>query len=267
LSSEAIYLKEKMLGGVAVNTDVMQMRMQDDALRKLEKLAAVGQLASSIAHEINNPLESITNLLYLIRQSESMGEVHQCAKLAQEELSRVTEITLQTLRFHRQNSRPAELDLAELLRAVMVLYAGRMLVRDITTETKLIASPFVLAMEGEIRQVVNNLVRNALDALSAGGRLLIRLHPERDRHNGCNGVRLTVADTGEGINPEIKSRLFEPFQTTKELTGTGLGLWVSRGIVQKHGGRIQTRTRRGHGTVFTVWLPVDGAANLTAQAD
>src|SRR6202789_4022106 len=154
-----------MLGGVAMNTDVMQMRMQDDALRKLEKPAAVGQLASSIAHEINNPLESISNLLYLIRQSESMEDVQRYAETAQEELLRVTEITLQTLRFHRQNSRPAELDLAELLRALMSLYAGRMLVRNITGEMKLSASPRVLAMEGEIRQVVNNLLRNALDAL------------------------------------------------------------------------------------------------------
>jgi signal transduction histidine kinase len=124
-------------------------------------------------------------------------------------------------------------------------------------------------MEGEIRQVVNNLVRNALDAMSEGGRLMIRLHPERDRNTGNNGVRLTVADTGEGISPEIESRLFEPFQTTKELTGTGLGLWVSRGIVEKHGGRIRTRTRRGvsHGTVFAVWLPVNGGASSPARAD
>jgi len=267
--AEPIYLNGKILGGVAVNTDVTQARQQDDALRKLEKLAAVGQLASSIAHEINNPLESITNLLYLIRQSESMEDVQEYAQIAQEELLRVTEITLQTLRFHRQNSRPAELDLAELLRALMVLYAGRMLVRNITGEVKLIASPHVLAMEGEIRQVVNNLLRNALDAMSAGGRLMIRLHPERDRHNGSNGVRLTVADTGEGISPEIESRLFEPFQTTKELTGTGLGLWVSKGIVEKHGGRIRTRTRRGasHGTVFTVWLPVNGGVSSIAQVD
>jgi len=265
--AKPIQLNEKWLGGEALNPDVIQPGPQEEALRKLEKLAAVGQLASSIAHEINNPLESITNLLYLIRQSESMEDVQQYAKIAQEELSRVTEITLQTLRFHRQNSRPTELDLAELLRAVMVLYAGRMLVRNITTEMKLIPSPAVMAMEGEIRQVVNNLVRNALDALSAGGRLLIRLHPERDQHNGRDGVRLTVADTGEGISPQIQDRLFEPFQTTKELTGTGLGLWVSKGIVLKHGGRIQTRTRLGRGTVFTVWLPVDGAASLTAQGD
>ena len=267
--AEPIYLNGKILGGVAVNTDVTQARQQDEALRKLEKLAAVGQLASSIAHEINNPLESITNLLYLIQQSELMEDVQQYAEMAQEELSRVTEITLQTLRFHRQNSRRIELDLAVLLRALMALYAGRMLVRNITGEVKIVASPHVSAMEGEIRQVVNNLVRNALDAMSDGGRLMVRLHPQRDFHTSRRGVRLTVADTGEGISPEIESRLFEPFQTTKELTGTGLGLWVSKGVVEKHGGRIRNRTRRGvvHGTVFTVWLPVDGGANLIAQAN
>jgi PAS domain S-box-containing protein len=267
--AEPIYLHGKILGGVAVNTDVTQARLQDEALRKLEKLAAVGQLASSIAHEINNPLESITNLLYLIRQSESMHDVQQYADTAQEELLRVTEITLQTLRFHRQNSRRTELDLSELVHSLMSLYAGRMLVRNITREVKLTASPRVRAMEGEIRQVVNNLLRNALDAMSEGGRLMIRLHPQRDRHNNRNGVRLTVADTGEGISAEIEPRLFEPFQTTKELTGTGLGLWVSKGIVEKHGGKIRTRTRRGagHGTVFTVWLPVDGNLSLIAQAD
>jgi len=267
--AEPIHPNGKIAGGLAVNADATRARQQNDALRKLEKLAAVGQLASSIAHEINNPLESITNLLYLIRQSESMEDVQQYAGMAQDELSRVTEITLQTLRFHRQNSRPVELDLAELLHALIALYAGRMLVRNIAADVKLIASPRVMAMEGEIRQVVNNLIRNALDAMSDGGRLLVRLHPERDPHNGRSGARLTVADIGEGISPEIEPHLFEPFQTTKELTGTGLGLWVSKGIVEKHGGRIRNRTRRGavHGTVFTVWLPVDGGANLIAQAN
>lgn len=267
--AEPIYLRGEIFGGVVVNTDVTELKQQDDALRKLEKLAAVGQLASSIAHEINNPLESITNLLYLIRESGSMEEVQQYAKIAQDELSRVTEITLQTLRFHRQNSKPGELDLAKMLRALMALYAGRMLVRHIATEMKLVEVPRVIALEGEIRQVVNNLVRNALDAMNAGGRLVIRLHPQQDWHTGLQGVRLTVADTGEGIMPEIAARLFEPFQTTKELTGTGLGLWVSKGIVEKHGGRIRNKTRRGvnHGTVFTVWLPVDGGISSTALAN
>ncbi len=266
--AEPIYLKGKIFGGVAVNTDVTQARLQEDALRKLEKLAAVGQLASSIAHEINNPLESITNLLYLIQQTESMEDVQQYARIAQDELSRVTEITLQTLRFHRQNSKPVELDLAELLRALIALYAGRMLVRHITSEIKIVESPPIMALEGEIRQVINNLVRNALDAMGTGGCLKVRLHPERDPHSGSPGVRLTIADTGAGISPSIKAHLFEPFQTTKELTGTGLGLWVSKGIVEKHGGRIRTKTRAGdrHGTVFTVWLPVQGGSSMTAPA-
>jgi signal transduction histidine kinase len=264
-----IFLNGKILGGVAVNSDVTQVRLQDEALRRSEKLAAVGQLASSIAHEINNPLESITNLLYLIRRSKSIDDVQHYTALAQGELSRVTEITLQTLRFNRQQSKPAEVDMAELLRTVMALYTGRIMVRGINADMKLMKSPRVLSLEGEIRQVVNNLVRNALDAMSSGGRLLVRLHPQRDWNRGTKGVRLTVADTGEGIRPDMRAHLFEPFQTTKEMTGTGLGLWVSKGIVEKHGGYIRMRTRRdkGHGTVFAVWLPLVGSANLTAPAN
>jgi len=264
-----IFLSGKILGGVAVNTDVTQVRLQDEALRRSEKLAAVGQLASSIAHEINNPLESITNLLYLIKQSESMDDVKHYTMLAQGELARVTEITLQTLRFNRQHSKPVEVDVAELLRTVMALYTGRILVRNIDVDVKLTAAPRVLLLEGEIRQVVNNLVRNALEAMNNGGRLLVRLHSQRDWHSGIEGVRLTVADTGDGISPKIKAHLFEPFHTTKEMTGTGLGLWVSKGIVDKHGGRIRIRTRHGedHGTVFSIWLPVGGSSNLEAPAN
>ena len=263
-----IFLNGEILGGVAVNTDVTQTRLQDEALRKSEKLAAVGQLASSIAHEINNPLESITNLLYLIRQSESMEDTQQYARLAQDELARVTEITLQTLRFHRQQSKPVEVDVAELLNTIMVLYTGRLLVRNITIDLKLDASPKVFCLEGEIRQVINNLVRNSLDAMSIGGRLQIRLRAQTDWPTGRKGVRITVADTGEGISPHIKARLFEPFQTTKELTGTGLGLWVSKGIVEKHGGHSTVKTRpaeSSHGTAFAVWLPLEGSVNLVPQ--
>ena len=257
----------RITGGVAVNTDVTQAQLQDEALRKSEKLAAVGQLASSIAHEINNPLESITNLLYLVQKSDSMDEVKEYARIAQDELARVTEITLQTLRFHRQQSKPVEIDLADLMRTVMALYTGRLLVRSLSVEMKLVNSPLVMGLEGEIRQVVNNLIRNALDVMSeGGGRLLIRLHPQTNWADGRKGVRLTVGDTGEGISLDIMEHLFEPFQTTKELMGTGLGLWVSKGIVEKHEGTIRTRTRRGkrHGTVFSVWLPVEGGISLIA---
>ena len=264
-----IVLRGKILGGVAVNTDVTQIQHQEEALRRSEKLAAVGQLASSIAHEINNPLESITNLLYLVRHSESLEDIQQYARIAQEELARVTEITLQTLRFHRQQTRALAMDMGELLRTVIALYTGRLLVRNVSVELKLMEVPKVVCLEGEMRQVVNNLVRNALDAMSVeGGRLLVRLHPECHPRSQRMGVRVTVADTGEGISPDIRTRLFEPFQTTKEQTGTGLGLWVSKGIVEKHGGRIRMRSRRGerHGTVFAVWLPVASGLNLIAGA-
>ncbi len=252
-----IRLNGELIGGVVVATDVTQMRLQDEAMRKSEKLAAVGQLASSIAHEINNPLEAITNLLYLIRQTRDMDEVQMYTASAQEELARVSEITLQTLRFHRTQTQPVWVDLAELARAVMSLYTGRLLVRNVTLDWKARQAPRVLCLEGEMRQVLNNFIRNALDAMSDGGSLSVRVNRQRSQRTGKPGVRLTVADTGEGVSAGMMDRLFEPFQTTKDKTGTGLGLWVSRGIVEKHGGSIAWRTRRGsgHGTLFSMWLP------------
>ena len=260
-----ILLNGQILGGVAVNTDITQVRMQDEVLRKSEKLAAVGQLASSIAHEINNPLESITNLLYLVRNSDSMDEVQQYTRVAETELSRVSEITLQTLRFHRQQSKPSPVDLAELMGTIVSLYTGRFLVRGIAVQVKIMPASPVLCLEGEIRQVLNNLIRNAVDEMATGGKLFVRTRPACDIHRR-EGVRVTIADTGEGIAPHILEHLFEPFYTTKELNGTGLGLWVTKGIIDKHGGVICVRTRRAapHGTVFSVWLPADGERLLSA---
>ncbi len=261
-----IVLDGQILGGVAVNTDITQIRLQDEMLRKSEKLAAVGQLASSIAHEINNPLESITNLLYLVRNSSSMDEVQEYTRIAEQELARVSEITLQTLRFHRQQNKPLPVDLAELLGNIVSLYTGRFLVRGVELNTRIVQAPAVLCLEGEMRQVLNNLIRNAVDAMGNGGRLFVRARPGCNLH-GKTGVRITIADTGEGICDHILEHLFEPFYTTKELTGTGLGLWVSKGIIDKHGGSIKVRTSRArvHGTAFSVWLPLDGAQILSAM--
>lgn len=270
LSSEPITVGGKLRGVAVSFHDLAPARQQDRALRRLEKLAAIGQLASSIAHEINNPLESITNLLYLIQQADSMLETQEYARLAQDELTRVTQITLQTLRFHRQHTRPIEVDIAELLDTVMALYTGRLLVRDVVVDMKLGSVPKIVCLEGEIRQVINNLVRNALDAMPMGGRLFIRLHSQPDWNAGTSGVRLMLADTGEGISPAIRPRLFEPFQTTKELTGTGLGLWVSKGIIERHGGHMTYRTQcdgARHGTVFSVWLPGDPGVNLNHEVN
>ncbi len=270
ISSEPVVVDGVQQGVAVTLREAGSMFAEERALWKLEKLASIGQLASSIAHEINNPLESITNLLYLIQHANEMDEVRQYAGLAQDELQRVTEITLQTLRFHRQHTRPVEVDMTELLSSVMALYTGRLLVRDVAIDLKLKAAPKIVCLEGEVRQVINNLVRNALDAMPGGGMLYVRLHGQRDADTGARGVRLTVADTGEGISNVIMPRLFQPFQTTKEMTGTGLGLWVSKGIVEKHGGSIRFRTRRGtsrHGTAFTVWLPVEPSVSLSPEAD
>jgi PAS domain S-box-containing protein len=265
-----IRLNGELLGGVAVNTDVTQMRLQHDALRRSEKLAAVGQLASSIAHEINNPLESITNLLYLIRNSDQLDEISQYAQLAQLELARVTEITMQTLRFHRQQSRPIQVDLADLLKTILTLYTGRLLVRNIRLSWHVRPAPLVFCLEGEMRQVLNNLIRNAVDAMNETkeGRLCVCVKPLPHPKHGAPGVRLAIHDTGEGVPPQIRAHLYEPFHTSKEATGTGLGLWVSKGIVDKHGGSISMRTRRGkqHGTAFSVWLPIKPAASLSEAA-
>ncbi len=269
VSAVPVKVTDAVVSVVVTFRDLTEQRKRDEALRRLEKLAAVGQLASSIAHEINNPLESLTNLLYLMRLSDSTEEIHEYVAVAQTELARVTEITMQTLRFHRQSSRSVEVDMAGLVRSVVGLYTGRLLVRRVMVEWRLLEVAKVLCLEGEIRQVLNNLVRNAVDAIGVqGGRLLLRLHPQHDGKSGRAGVRITIADTGEGIRPDIASRLYQAFLTSKELTGTGLGLWVSRGIVEKHGGRIRTRTRQGerHGTVFSVWLPLDGGLNLSTVA-
>lgn len=263
-----VMLNGQIMGGVAVNTDITQSRLQDEMLRKSEKLAAVGQLASSIAHEINNPLESITNLLYLVRNSSNLEEVHQYARVAEQELSRVSQITLQTLRFHRQQSRPAHIDLAELVRTILSLYTGKFLVRGVAVDVQMTPASAVICLEGEIRQVLNNLIRNAVDAMPKGGKLFVRVRPGCDAYSR-EGVRLTIADTGEGISPHILDHLFEPFHTTKEVTGTGLGLWVSKGIIDKHGGTVSVRTRRSFpaGTVFSIWLPKDGQILFAAMKE
>jgi PAS domain S-box-containing protein len=266
MSAQPIVVGEEVRGAVVTFRDVTQSRLADEALRRNEKLAAVGQLASSIAHEINNPLEAVINLLYLVRTADTLDEVKTYALLAETELARMADITLQTLRFHRQQTAAGPVDLNDTIPAVLRLYASRLLSRRIALKMRLRDTPTLMLLEGDIRQVLNHLVRNAYDAMPAGGRLYVRLQASSCPGTGEAGVRITVADTGTGFLERMREHLFEPFHTSKDVTGTGLGLWISKGIMDKHLGRISMRSRAqqpdaagGHGTVFVLWLPLEPA--------
>ena len=249
--------EERQLAGFFA--DLTLQKKSEELLRRTEKLAVAGRLAASIAHEINNPLEAITNLLYLVGTSELEPSAREYLDAAQVELDRVAKITVQTLRFHRRSTRAGETDAGELVETVFPLFESRLRHCDARVERRFRPVPKVLVHDGEIRQVVANLVGNATDALSAGGRLLLRTAPARDARTGAEGVAITVADTGAGISPDALPRIFEPFFSTKGNTGTGLGLWVSLEIVERHQGTLRVRSRKGDGTVFRLFLPKTSA--------
>jgi PAS domain S-box-containing protein len=243
--------------------DVSERARAEEALRRTEKLAATGRLAASIAHEINNPLEAITNLLYLLHNFAGLGDpaLHYVI-MAEHEARRITEIAQQTLRFYRQSTLPIRANVGELVNSVLDLYRGRLNTLGVEAERSFRSNPELLCFEGEIRQVIANLIGNAVDAIpSSGGRLIVRVRPSRRWDGtGAPGVRLTVADTGSGMSPEVRSRIFEAFFTTKQATGTGLGLWVSQEIIAKHHGVVRVRSRvatprRASGTVFHIFFP------------
>ena len=242
--------------------DASERKRAEEALRKTEKLAATGRLAASVAHEINNPLASVTNLLYLLRNFCKLDtQALNYVEMAEHEVRRVAEITQQTLRFFRQSTRPARVNVAELLDAVLGLYQGRVRNLNLHIERGYDPALELFCFSGELRQVFANLVGNALEASHPGGRLVVRARRSRSwKKPEVEGIRFAVADTGSGMEAEVRAQIFEAFFTTKEATGNGLGLWVSREIVLKHGGSIQVRSRAegtadAAGTVFQLFFP------------
>ncbi len=252
---------------VGIQTDVTARVEFEAALRESEKLAAVGRLASSIAHEINNPLESVMNLLYLAQHESAVGEVQRYVAQADKELKRVALITSQSLRFYKQSSRPQAVTGTDLLESVLDLYEGRAGNAGVVLERRERAGRSILGLDSELRQVLNNLVRNALDAMAGrGGMLRIRTRDATDWKTGRQGIVFTVADEGTGIAAGTLERMFKPFFTTKGIAGTGLGLWISQEIIERHQGRLRIRSKvrgaedRLGGTVFTLFLPGAGAS-------
>jgi PAS domain S-box-containing protein len=256
-------------GVVGVALDISQQKRAEALLRNTERMAAMGRLAATIAHEINNPLESVTNVFYLLSRHPSLDKVAQdYLGIAEEELKRISHIVKQTLGFYRETEHPVPVKLSGVLDSVFELYEHRGDKLGIQLSRKYDFDPTLQGYPGELRQIFSNLVVNALEAVGEDGRVMIHVYRSRDwGRGGRAGVRISIADDGPGIAPGSRVHLFEPFFTTKGERGTGLGLWVTLGMVQKHNGTIRVRTsttQPRHGTVFSIFLPVESMPNQEA---
>lgn len=238
--------------------NITETRKAEQALRRSEQLAAAGRLAASIAHEINNPLEAVTNLLFLAKSDQGLASnSRDLLEIADKELQRLSHIAARSLKFYRQRTAPALTALDEVIDSVIYFYDPAIRVRNIGIERRYRATPPVLCHPGEIQQVFTNLVANALDALPEKGRLIVAARAATGA-DGKQVVAVTIADNGSGMDRSMFERLFQPFVTTKGEAGTGLGLWVSKGILDKHHARVAVRTRLDHGSVFRIFFPIDG---------
>jgi PAS domain S-box-containing protein len=244
-------------GVILYARNTTETRKTEQALRRSEQLAAAGRLAASIAHEINNPLEAVTNLLYLAKTDAGLSVASKgLLEVADKELQRLSHIAARSLKFYRQRTAPTQTALDEVIDSVVFFNDPSIRLRSIKVERRYRAAPAILCHPGELQQVLTNLVSNALDALSDKGRLVVAVRPAKDRA-GRQGVSVTVADSGSGMDRHMFERLFHPFVTTKGEAGTGLGLWVSKGILDNHHAGITVRSKPGSGTVFRIFFPLD----------
>lgn len=242
--------------GIAI--DVTERRAAGEALLRNERLASLGRMAATISHEINNPLEALTNLLFLAAHVEGVPrQTREYLEEADAELGRIAHITRQALGFYRESASPDEVSVDALLNSSVDLVKRKITGKHINVEKQFRAHPRIIAMGGELRQVFSNLLVNSVDAVGEDGTIKMRVSHGFNRA-GRRLIRVTVADNGGGIPPVSRQHIFEPLFTTKGAVGTGLGLWVARQIVEKHGGKIQMRSAVGgphHGSTFSVLLP------------
>jgi two-component system, NtrC family, sensor kinase len=256
VTADAVMAGETRFGSIVVLTNITERKLAEETLRHTEKLAATGRLAQTIAHEINNPLEALTNLIYLATHTDENQQVQGYLRQATKELERVAKITKQILSFHRETKVAVEVDFQDMVQSVLGLYVVQMEAKNITVDFQKGEPLIVRGFPGELRQVFANLIGNAIDASPERGSLCIRVR--RATEHGVRGVIFTIHDEGPGIPRELRNRVMEPFFTTKELKGTGLGLWLANSIVMKHKGSLRFRSRRGSGgkgTCFRIFLP------------
>jgi len=249
---------------VGVLADITARKQSEEAMLRAEKLAVAGRLAASVAHEINNPLEAVANLLYLVTHSDTMDAARAHGQQALDELMRISLITQQTLKFHRQSGAPKVTRLSEVIHTVLALFRGRLRSAQITVDVQAEREISVSCMPGEVQQIVANLISNAIEAMPHSGRLTIRLRPSSDWRNGNSaGMRVTFCDSGAGMDRATMDRIFEPFFTTKIETGTGLGMWVVAQLVERHHGSVHvwsTRRPDASATAVTLFLPLGDVA-------
>jgi len=256
-SRQALKLNSALV--LEINRDITSQLIAEEALRRNDRLAAMGKVAGIVAHEINNPLAAITNLFFLLREHPSLDEqARHYAQLAEQELSRVAHITKQTLSFYRESKHAVQLPLSLLLDEILELQQRPMQINRISIERRYEIEGHVHGFPAELKQVFLNLIINAIQAMPEGGRLRVRVASAGKRSLKSAGVRVSITDSGFGVRSDDAKHLFEPFFTTKSTKGTGLGLWISRGIVQKHDGTLSFRSiirPSGAVTCFQVFIP------------
>jgi signal transduction histidine kinase len=245
---------------IAVSRDITELKRAQTRLMQAEKLAATGRLAATIAHEINNPLEAVTNFIYLAKTTVGIPEeVCRMLEVADRELARVAQIAQQTLGFYRDNSQQKWVRLGEIVGDVLMLYERKLRYKRLDTKIEVDAELKLHLRQGELKQALSNLIANAIDASREGGKLRLRARPSRNWTNGMGkGVRITLADNGSGMSSEVQQRIFVPFFTTKQDIGTGIGLWVTKNLIEQQGGYLRFRSKQGPsaGTVMSFFLPL-----------
>jgi signal transduction histidine kinase len=250
--------------------DITEHKRAQEALLRSEKLASVGRMAATISHEINNPLEAVTSLLYLVKGIEGLPEsAQQYLEIADEELRRVAHITRQSLGFYRESNAPALASVNTVMESAIDLLKSKIKTKQAMVDRQWHEDVKITAVAGELRQVFSNLLANSLDAMDKGGTIKVRVSAGTAPRNGHCCVRVTIADSGNGIPLDSQQHLFEPFFTTKGTIGTGLGLWVSKQIIDKHKGTIRMRSNTDgarRGTVFSIVLPVEPPAAAISRS-
>ncbi|HZP06482.1 MAG TPA: PAS domain S-box protein [Terracidiphilus sp.] len=257
-----------IVGAAKIARDITRQKQTEQAVRTTERLAAVGRLAATVAHEINNPLASVTNLIYLSKQSAVRHDVKDFLTSAEEELERISHLTKQTLGFYRESKEATAIRLGDIVTSTISVFAAKARNKGVSVEPEVRSDPEIYALASELRQVIGNLLSNSIDAVEIGGRIRLRVSAISTSGLFSKGVRLTVADSGPGIPDEVRAHIFEPFFTTKRDVGTGLGMWICKSIVDRYCGSIKIRstTEEGKtGTVISIVFPLSSQGQATTD--